>query len=66
MVNLYLGWWDQIIAWHQSKGTAVLTITTEFGPPPYMPVLSYIREPVENQWHLNLYMLRLLKETFTN
>jgi sugar phosphate isomerase/epimerase len=61
-VDLYLGWWDRIIALHTAKGSPVLTITTEFGPPPYTPVIPFSQEPVSNQWELNLYMLDLLKK----
>ncbi|MDF7822674.1 hypothetical protein P4B35_01510 [Pontiellaceae bacterium B12227] len=61
-VDLYLGWWDKIIAVHTAKGTAELTITTEFGPPPYTPVIPHSQEPVSNQWELNVYMMHLLKK----
>ena len=61
-VELYLGWWDQIIACHKAKGSDVLTITTEFGPPPYTPMIPYTQEPISSQWQLNLHMLDLLKK----
>lgn len=64
-VDLYLEWWERIIAAHTAKGSAVLTITTEFGPPPYTPTLPFTQEPVAHQWELNLYMLGLLKKKFT-
>jgi sugar phosphate isomerase/epimerase len=63
-IDLYQGWWDQIIAVHAAKGSAVLTITTEFGPPPYTPVLPYTQKPVSDQWELNLYMLNFLKKNY--
>lgn len=60
-VDLYLKWWGQIIALHAAKGSEVLTITTEFGPAPYTPVLPYTQEPVSDQWEVNLHMLNVLK-----
>ncbi|HKL21118.1 MAG TPA: TIM barrel protein [Tichowtungia sp.] len=64
-LDLYLGWWDRVVACHEETGSAVLMITTEFGPPPYTPVAAYTQEPVSSQWELNLYMLRCLKARFT-
>lgn len=61
-VDLFLDWWTRIIASHRKKGSAELTITTEFGPPPYTPVAPSSLEPVSDQWELNLYMLDLLKK----
>ncbi len=61
-VDLYLGWWDQIIAAHDEKGSSAFTITTEFGPPPYTPVIPHTQEPVSDQWELNLHMLDVLKK----
>jgi len=63
-VEIHMGWWDRIVACHQAKGSAALTITTEFGPPPYLPVLPYTQEPVASQWEINLYMLQLLKTRY--
>jgi sugar phosphate isomerase/epimerase len=65
-VDIYLGWWDQIIASHAAKGSAVLTITTEFGPPPYTPLIPYTQEPVSSQWELNLHMLDVLKSRYAS
>lgn len=60
-LDIHLGWWDKIIACHRANGSDALSITTEFGPPPYTPLIPYTQEPVSNQWELNLYMLDLLK-----
>jgi sugar phosphate isomerase/epimerase len=38
-------WWDQIVAAADARGDD-MTITPEFGPPPYMPMLPHSDEPV--------------------
>jgi sugar phosphate isomerase/epimerase len=63
-LDAHLGWWDRIIQAHKEKGTPVLTITPEFGPAPYMPLLPYTRMPVANQWEVNVYMMGLLRERY--
>lgn len=63
-LDAHLGWWDRIIECHRQKGTAVLTITPEFGPAPYMPALPYTAMPVASQWDINVYMMDLLRERY--
>ena len=63
-VACFLGWWDQIVECHKTKGSEFLPITTEFGPAPYLPVAPYTQKPVASQWELNLYMLDLLKQRY--
>jgi sugar phosphate isomerase/epimerase len=60
-VDAHLAWWDKILAHHQKAGTT-LTVTTEFGPATYMPVLPYTQQPVASQWDINVHMMKLLKE----
>ena len=38
------------------------TITTEFGPPNYMPTLPVTQEPISDQWKANLYIMKILKK----
>jgi len=59
-VERHLAWWDAIVAEHRRRGSETLTITPEFGPAPYMPELPYGREPLSDQWEVNLYMKDLL------
>lgn len=63
-LNAHLQWWDDIIAHQRSKGTKVFTITPEFGPAPYMQALPYSREPVANQWDINVYIMQILKDRY--
>ena len=62
-VGTFLGWWDRVILTHSQKKKN-LTITTEFGPVPYMPTAPYTQKPLADQWELNLYMLQLLKSRY--
>lgn len=39
-------WWDQIWTAQQSRGMTVSTLTPEFGPAPYLPVLPHTQAPV--------------------
>src|SRR5690606_24710892 len=65
IVHRHLEWWDAIVAAHREQQTP-LTITTEFGPPNYLPTLPYTRQPVADQWEINTYMLNLLKTRYEN
>ena len=58
----FLGWWDAIVTAHHQRGTDVLTITPEFGPPPYMWRVA--GRPVADQWTINLYIKDLLKSRY--
>lgn len=42
----------------------MMTITTEFGPPPYTPSAPYTQEPLADQWELNIHFLQRLKNRF--
>ena len=41
-----------------------LTILTEFGPADYMPALPYTRQPVADQWGINVHMMQLLRKRY--
>lgn len=62
-VRAHLGWWDKIVEAKRKAGKR-LTILTEFGPPDYMPTLPYSRDPLSDQWAINVYMLQLLRERY--
>ncbi len=64
IVAQHLKWWDSVLRYQQQAGNTSLTITTEFGPPTYMPVLPYTQQPVADQWSINQYMLNLLKDRY--
>lgn len=63
ILEAHLHWWDKVVERHQREGNS-LTITTEFGPAPYMPLLPVTQQPVANQWDVNVYMMNLLKKRY--
>lgn len=62
-VKAHLNWWDAIVARKKAKGEPV-TILTEFGPPDYMPTTPYTRQPLANQWAINVHMMHLLRKRY--
>ncbi|GLU51307.1 sugar phosphate isomerase/epimerase family protein [Dyadobacter frigoris] len=63
VLETHLKWWDKIAQIH-SKNNTQLTVTTEFGPATYMPVLPYTQLPVGDQWEINVHMMNLLKKRY--
>ena len=64
-LGVHLAWWDAIVDRCVGQD-APLTITPEFGPAPYMPLLAYTQQPVADQWEINVFMMNLLKERYAN
>ncbi|MDA8900320.1 sugar phosphate isomerase/epimerase [Flavobacteriaceae bacterium] len=60
-VDRHLDIWEAIIKarWEAQQP---ITVTTEFGPPHYMPALPYTQMPVSDQWKANTYMMQRIKE----
>jgi len=63
-VKAHLTWWDKIVEKKRKKNER-LTILTEFGPPDYMPSLPYTRQPLADQWAINVHMLGLLRKRYS-
>lgn len=63
VVEKYFSWWDQVVAIHQ-KNKQTLTVTTEFGPAPYMPAEPYTGKSLSSQWDVNVHMLNMFKERY--
>jgi sugar phosphate isomerase/epimerase len=61
-VEVHLGWWEKIAAAKRAAGAMQLTITPEFGPPPYLPTLPWTQMPVAFQWDINVHMMNLLRD----
>jgi sugar phosphate isomerase/epimerase len=62
-VKTHLGWWDKV-AEQKKKIGARLTILTEFGPPDYMWTLPYTRQPLADQWAINVHMMNILRKRY--
>jgi sugar phosphate isomerase/epimerase len=63
-VKKHLEWWDKIVERKKKNGER-LTILTEFGPPDYLWSLPYTRQPVSDQWGINVHMLNLLRKRYS-
>lgn len=63
-VKEHFKWWDAVVSLKKQKGE-VLTVLTEFGSATYMPTLPFTRQPVANQWDINLHMMKLFKERYS-
>ncbi len=63
-LNRHLEWWDKVVELKIKSGAKHLTILTEFGPPDYMPTLPYTRQPLSDQWAINVHMMQLLRKRY--
>ena len=65
-LDRHIEWWDSIINERTENGDSEFTITPEFGPAPYMPLLPFTQQPIANQWDINKYMMDLIKSRYNN
>jgi hypothetical protein len=61
-LNRYVSWWQNIVDFARKRGELTFYICPEFGPAPYMPALPFTRQPVSNQWDINVAMMQYLRE----
>ena len=64
-VSIHLAWWKRIVERNRAEDRPVFTITSEFGPFPYMTILPFTLQPISNQWDINIYMMNMLKTEFS-
>ena len=57
----HVSWWSRVIDQRKNEGWEMFTITPEFGPYPYMTILPFSKQPISNQWEVNLFMMDYLK-----
>ena len=62
-LKAHLAWWDKVVEMKVKNGQA-LTMLTEFGPADYMPTLPFTRQPVADQWGINVHMMQLLRARY--
>ena len=62
-VKAHLTWWDKVAERKKRNGER-MTFLTEFGPPDYMPTTAYTRQPLANQWEINVYMMQMLRKRY--
>jgi sugar phosphate isomerase/epimerase len=63
-LDFHLECWDKVVAIKQDEKAESLTFTSEFGAPPYLPLLPYTKQPVADQWEINVFMMHLLKNRY--
>jgi sugar phosphate isomerase/epimerase len=63
-VEHHLGWWDRIVQAQRDAGKSLITISPEFGPYPYIPMIPFTNTPVADQWEINVFMKDLLRERY--
>ncbi len=63
-VKAHFAWWDKIVERKKAEGKS-LTILTEFGPADYMPTLPYTRQPLADQWGINVFMMEVLRKRYS-
>jgi sugar phosphate isomerase/epimerase len=63
-LKAHLRWWDKVVELKVNSGAKYQTFLTEFGPPQYLQTLPYTQQPVADQWDVNKYMMKLLKERY--
>jgi sugar phosphate isomerase/epimerase len=61
-LQAHLRWWDEIVRLRPGS----MTITPEFGPYPYTIEQPYSRQPLGNQWDINVWMMGLLKDRYAS
>lgn len=64
-VKAHFAWWDQVVARKKKEGGRI-TFLTEFGPPDYMPTTPYTRQPLADQWGINVYMMKTLRSRYAS
>ena len=62
-VKAHFEWWDKIVDM-KTAANSPLTMTTEFGPANYMWTLPYTKQPVADQWAVNVHMMHLWRERY--
>lgn len=60
----FLGWWDAIVDYNVAQGVKKMSISTEFGPEPYMPKVPNSTAPLVDLFEVNCYMKELLSKRY--
>ncbi len=63
-VKQHFDWWDKVVERKKKNGER-MTFLTEFGPPDYMPTMPYTKQPLSDQWGINVHMMHLLRKRYS-
>lgn len=58
----FVALWRRMIEARRADGADYLTVTPEFGPPPYMPCEPHTGRPMADAWAVNVAFMKYLKE----
>lgn len=58
----FICFWSKILENKVAQGMKSITVTPEFGPPPYMWTNLKDNSPVASQWEINLFIKQLFKK----
>lgn len=61
-VEAHFFWWKKIAESKRRAAAPFLTVTPEFGPPPYLPTFSFTPTPMASPWDINCHMMQFLRE----
>lgn len=64
-LDRHISWWDRIVVRSREESKEFLCITPEFGPYPYMTILPDSKQPIANQWDINVFMMNLLRARYS-
>lgn len=61
VLQRHLAIWKKVIyrRWDEDR---VVTVTTEFGPPHYLPSLPFTQMPLADQWKANVFIMEAIKK----
>jgi len=62
-VSRHLGLWQRILDYCRADAVEAISITPEFGPPPYAMTLPGSRDPIADIWEINVYMKDLVNRS---
>lgn len=63
-VKQHFEWWDKVVERKKKNGER-MTFLTEFGPPDYMPTMPYTKQPLSDQWAINVHIMHLLRKRYS-
>jgi sugar phosphate isomerase/epimerase len=63
-VKPFLSWWDRIIEHRHARGEKTTTMTTEFGPVPYMHTIPFTAAPVADLFDVNTSLMETLRARY--
>ena len=63
-VKQHFEWWDKVVERKKENGEC-MTFLTEFGPPDYMPTMPYTKQPLGDQWAINVHIMHLLRKRYS-